>query len=205
MGSCRESITTSSANLRNIPPWYPLSGYRCNVGSCFSWFFSDQLRCRWEAKSSIVQKWNQGKKVGSRRSRRALKEVSERFWTDPCFFTDRPPLPGDRLKWYFHVFDAVLHSLFNFTCMENEEKTYQKHWVVTLTSFSSQQVQQELLNSLVLLKGQLEVMIAMMMMRMVIGHDQHKMKVNPVQWKSSSMNLEVRTLSQSQWVSLRTW
>ena len=48
-------------------------------------------------------------------------------------------------------------------------------------SLPSQQVQQELLNSLVLLKGQLEVMIAMMMMRMVIGHDQHKMKVNPVQ------------------------
>ena len=39
---------------------------------------------------------------------------------------------------------------------------------MTLTSLSSQQVQQELLNSLVLLKGQLEVMIAMMMMRMVV-------------------------------------
>ena len=48
-------------------------------------------------------------------------------------------------------------------------------------SLPSQQVQQELLNSLVLLKGQLEVIIAMRMMRMVIGHDQHKMKVNPVQ------------------------
>ena len=35
-------------------------------------------------------------------------------------------------------------------------------------SLFSQQVQQELLNSLVLLKGQLEVMIAMMMMRMVV-------------------------------------
>ena len=117
MGSCRESITTSSANLRNIPAWYPLSGYLCNVVSCFSWFFSDQLRCRWEAKSSIVQKWKQGKKVGSRRSSRAWEEVSERFWTNPCFFTDRPILPGERLKWYFHVFDAVLHSLLNFTCM----------------------------------------------------------------------------------------
>ena len=39
---------------------------------------------------------------------------------------------------------------------------------MTLTSLPSQQVQQELLNSLVLLKGQLEVMIAMMMMRMVV-------------------------------------
>ena len=38
----------------------------------------------------------------------------------------------------------------------------------TLTSLSSQQVQQELLNSLVLLKGQLEVKIAMMMMVMVV-------------------------------------
>ena len=136
----------------------------------FPGFLSDQLRCQWEAKSSIVQKWKKGKKVGSRRSSssRALKEMNERFWTDPCFFTDRPILPGDRLKWYFHLFDAVLHFLFNFTCMENEEKTFQKHWVVTLTSLSSQQVQQELLNSLVLLKGQLEVMIAMMMMRMVV-------------------------------------
>ena len=39
---------------------------------------------------------------------------------------------------------------------------------MTLTSLSSQQVQQELLNSLVLLKGQLEVKIAMMMMVMVV-------------------------------------
>ena len=48
------------------------------------------------------------------------------------------------------------------------EKTFQKQWDVTLTSLSSQQVQQELLNSLVLLKGQLEVKIAMMMMVMVV-------------------------------------
>ena len=39
---------------------------------------------------------------------------------------------------------------------------------MTLTSLPSQQVQQELLNSLVLLKGQLEVKIAVMMMRMVV-------------------------------------
>ena len=174
MESCRESITASSANLRNIPAWYPLSGYLCNVVSCFSWFFSDQLRCRWEAKSSIVQKWKQGKKVGSRRSSRAFKEVSERFWTDPCFFTDRLILRGDRPKWYFHVFGAVLHSfLLDFTSMEKNtlkkwRKTFQKQWDVTLTSLLSQQVQQELLNSLVLLKGQLEVMTAMMMRGMVV-------------------------------------
>ena len=39
---------------------------------------------------------------------------------------------------------------------------------MTLTSLLSQQVQQELLNSLVLLKGQLEVMTAMTMRGMVV-------------------------------------
>ena len=49
------------------------------------------------------------------------------------------------------------------------EKMKKKHFKSNeMYSLPSQQVQQELLNSLVLLKGQLEVMIAMMMMRKVV-------------------------------------
>ena len=77
----------------------------------------------------------------------------------------------------FYTFFLILHVWKKII-----EKMKKKHFKCNeMYSLPSQQVQQELLNSLVLLKGQLEVMIAMMMMRMVIGHDQHKMKVNPVQ------------------------
>ena len=77
----------------------------------------------------------------------------------------------------FHTLFLILHVWKKII-----EKIKKKHFKSNeVYSLPSQQVQQELLNSLVLLKGQLEVMIAMMMMSMVIDHDQHKMKVNPVQ------------------------